>query len=152
MSTRVPIGRGCFIFNKSWIRQRTTKCREHVVGVLSCRIGTRYMTTSSRPILFATQNKYHRKQPKPFHNIMTSKIPRPPNVGTSADIPDDLCSLAHIERNNVVAWVTFDVKFERTMGFVTCCAEFKVLGVIFFLPCFWPHLLIAWPSCSWSVL
>ena len=78
---------------------------------------------------------------QPFRT-MTSKIPRPPNVGTSADVPDDLCSLAHLQRNNVIAWVTLDEQFEGKIGHVTCCASF---GVFVFLPCFWPHLLIIWP-------
>jgi hypothetical protein len=65
----------------------------------------------------------------------------PPNVGTRADIPEDILRIAHIQSNNIVAWVTLDEEFQKSIGNATCCATFG----LFVLPCFWPHLLILWP-------
>ena len=75
-------------------------------------------------------------------STFASKTPCPPNVGTSANIPDDILSVAHLQTDQVVAWVTLDDEFRQRIGNVTCCSSF---GVFFFLPCFWPHLLILWP-------
>jgi hypothetical protein len=75
-------------------------------------------------------------------STFASKIQRPPNVGTSADIPDDLLRLAHLQKDKVVAWVTIDDEFNETIGRFTCCSAF---GVFLVMPCFWPHLLILWP-------
>ena len=74
--------------------------------------------------------------------MLRSKILCPPNVGTSSDLPDDLVRVAHLERTNVVAWATVDEEFEDKIWMATCCQHF---GVFFFLPCFWPHLIVLSP-------
>ena len=73
---------------------------------------------------------------------LATTTPRPPNVGTSADIPDEILSAALLQKDKIVAWVTLDDEFKETIGHYTCCSTF---GAFLFLPCFWPHLLILWP-------
>ena len=75
-------------------------------------------------------------------SVFASKNPRPPNVGTSADIPDELLSVAHLQKDKIVAWVTIDDEFKENIGRFICCSTF---GIFLFVPCFWPHLLIIWP-------
>ena len=73
--------------------------------------------------------------------MLRSKFLCPPDVGTSENIPEDVCTVAHLERTNVVAWVTVDEEFYHEILTATCCQYFGK----FLFPCFWPHLLICWP-------
>ena len=68
-------------------------------------------------------------------------IPRPSNVGTGADIPDDLARVAHLQRSNVVAWVTLDEKYKDAVGDLLCAQNFAIC----IFPCFWPLLPICVP-------
>jgi hypothetical protein len=70
-----------------------------------------------------------------------SKTPIPPNVGTRANIPNDVLKIAHLQRERVVVWAALDKKFQQTIGDVTCGATFQA----FMIPCLWPFLLFLWP-------
>ena len=81
--------------------------------------------------------------------MYVSKTPCPPGVGTRSDIPDDILSIAHLQRDSVVAWVTLDDEFKSSIGRFTCCQTF---GIFFFMPCFWPHMIILLPCLLASKL
>jgi hypothetical protein len=61
---------------------------------------------------------------------------RPTNIGNYHDIPDDLCTMTRLERNEVVAWTTFSSEYEN---------KIDMSGTFFFIltPCFWP----LWITC-----
>jgi hypothetical protein len=67
---------------------------------------------------------------------------RPTNVGNHHDIPDDLCTMTRLERNDVVAWTTFSSEYENKIEQFACCNMF---GIFFFIPCFWPLLITCCP-------
>jgi hypothetical protein len=69
-------------------------------------------------------------------SIKKSTKLRPTNVGNYDDIPDDLCTMARLERNDVVAWTTLSSEYENKVEQYTCCYIF------------WPILI----PCAWVVL
>jgi hypothetical protein len=74
---------------------------------------------------------------------------RPTNVGGGHDIPDDICAMARLDRNDVIAWTTFDSEYQRRIGPITCCRAF---GKFFFCPCFLPHMIVLFPCiCAGKV-
>ena len=75
-------------------------------------------------------------------------IPCPSNVGTSTDIPDDLVGLAHLQRNNVVAWVTVDKNYYDAISDTVWC---EGMGMCIF-PCFWPVLILCAPCIIESTM
>jgi hypothetical protein len=80
-------------------------------------------------------------------SLKNSTKSRPTDVGSYHDIPDDICTMARLERNNVVAWTTLGSDYENKIDQYTCCSIF---GILLFLPCFWPHLIICCP-CLFAI-
>jgi hypothetical protein len=74
---------------------------------------------------------------------------RPMNIGGDHDIPDDICAIAQLDRNDVIAWTTLDSDYQRSLGWTTCCRMYPELC---YLPCFWPTWIMLFPClCSGKV-
>jgi hypothetical protein len=62
------------------------------------------------------------------------------NVGTRHNLPEDIRSC--LADAHVLAWTSFDEKWEGSISRATCCLEF---GPCFVDPCCWPFLIPCWP-------
>jgi hypothetical protein len=70
---------------------------------------------------------------------------RPANVGTYLNIPDDLCTIARLNRNDVVAWTTVDQKYYDSIEEVACNKTFGMAIFPCLFPCLWPFMIVSLP-------